>query len=202
MSVLVAPIDYYSILDVSRDCSDSTLKLAYRKCALKFHPDKINNNDETAAASSPSASSASQFALISEAYYVLSHANLRALFDQYGESGLKSGVSNGRGGRTPPFVFRSNPNHMFYQHFGTQSPFIHFFNEGNYESNTTQSVEPTSSSSSSSSSASLIPLFSSQGRNLQAVKIPCQEINLYCSLEEIFTGCTKKIKVIRKVTNK
>ncbi|KAF9952588.1 hypothetical protein BGZ72_006097 [Mortierella alpina] len=79
--------DYYSILGVSKDADDDQLKKAYRKLALKYHPDKNSAPDAQ-----------KKFHDISEAYEVLSDSNKRAVFDQYGEEGLKGGGGAGPGG--------------------------------------------------------------------------------------------------------
>ncbi|KAG0268906.1 hypothetical protein DFQ27_005345 [Actinomortierella ambigua] len=78
--------DYYQILGVAKDADDNTLKKAYRKLALKYHPDKNSSDDAK-----------KKFQEISEAYEVLSDKNKRAVFDQFGEEGLKGG-----GGMPPP----------------------------------------------------------------------------------------------------
>ncbi|KAF9132088.1 hypothetical protein BGW39_000807 [Mortierella sp. 14UC] len=72
--------DYYGILGVSKDADDNQIKKAYRKLALKYHPDK---NSATEAQK--------KFHDISEAYEVLSDKDKRAIYDQYGEEGLKGG---------------------------------------------------------------------------------------------------------------
>jgi DnaJ-class molecular chaperone len=74
--------DFYSILGVPRTATDAELKKAYRKLAMKWHPDKNPNNVETAQA---------KFQEISEAYSVLSDPQKRQIFDQYGEDGLRFG---------------------------------------------------------------------------------------------------------------
>lgn len=71
--------DYYEILGVGRDASDAELKKAYRKRALKDHPDR-NNGDEQAA---------ERFKEASEAYEVLSDPGKRKVYDQYGHDGLR-----------------------------------------------------------------------------------------------------------------
>ena len=68
--------DYYQILGVSRSANDDELKKAYRKLALKYHPDKNKQ---------PGAEE--RFKEIAEAYEVLSDPDKRAGFDLYGESG-------------------------------------------------------------------------------------------------------------------
>ncbi|KAI8977136.1 hypothetical protein BDF20DRAFT_821080 [Mycotypha africana] len=83
--------DYYAILGIPRDADDDTIKKAYRKLALKWHPDRNKDKAEVAKA---------KFQEVGEAYEVLSDKNKRAIFDQYGEEGLKAGPppSGGDGG--------------------------------------------------------------------------------------------------------
>ena len=70
--------DYYEVLGVSREASDQELKSAYRKQALKYHPDR-NPGDHAAE---------EKFKQASEAYQVLSDADKRAAYDRYGHAGL------------------------------------------------------------------------------------------------------------------
>ena len=74
----VSKADYYEVLGVSREVSDQELKSAYRKQALKFHPDR-NPGDHAAE---------EKFKQASEAYQVLSDADRRAAYDRYGHAGL------------------------------------------------------------------------------------------------------------------
>ncbi len=69
--------DYYEILGVSKNASGADIKKAYRKLAMKYHPDR---NKESGAAE--------RFKEISEAYAVLSNENKRAQYDQYGHAGF------------------------------------------------------------------------------------------------------------------
>ncbi|MCP4401823.1 MAG: molecular chaperone DnaJ [bacterium] len=80
--------DYYEVLGVHRDATADELKKAYRKLALKFHPDR-NHGDSKAE---------EKFKESAEAYEVLSNSEKRNLYDQYGHEGLKStGFSGFRG---------------------------------------------------------------------------------------------------------
>lgn len=81
--------DYYSILGVNKDADDDQIKKAYKKLAMKYHPDRNINNQEQ---------SAEKFKEVSEAYEVLSDPEKRKIFDQFGEEGLKGGVPPGAGG--------------------------------------------------------------------------------------------------------
>src|SRR5258708_24416733 len=80
--------DYYEVLGVERKASIEELKKAYRKLAVKYHPDK-NPGDPTAE---------EKFKEIGEAYEVLMDANKRAAYDQFGHAAFSPGASAGRGG--------------------------------------------------------------------------------------------------------
>ena len=78
--------DYYALLGVSRGASQDDLKKAFRKQALKYHPDR---NQEPG--------SEAQFKAINEAYGELSDASQRARYDQFGHAGM-GGTSQGYSG--------------------------------------------------------------------------------------------------------
>lgn len=88
--------DYYEILGVDRGVSAEDLKRAYRKLAVKFHPDK-NPDDHTAE---------ERFKEIGEAYEVLSDASKRAAYDRYGHAAFQGGLGGGGGFHDPFEVFR------------------------------------------------------------------------------------------------
>ncbi|GFQ04590.1 chaperone protein dnaj [Phtheirospermum japonicum] len=100
-AVVVAAADYYSTLGVPKSASSKEIKAAYRKLARQFHPD-VNKE--------PGATE--KFKEISSAYEVLSDDKKRALYDQYGEAGVKSTVG-GAGGYTA-----TNPFDLFEAFFG------------------------------------------------------------------------------------
>ena len=86
----MAKRDYYDVLGVSRDAGDAELKKAYRRLAMKFHPDR--NLDDAGAEE--------RFKEAKEAYDVLSDQQKRAAYDQFGHAGVEtggSGFSNGAG---------------------------------------------------------------------------------------------------------
>jgi molecular chaperone DnaJ len=79
--------DYYKTLGVEKSASDDDIKQAYRKLAMKYHPDRNGGSKEAE----------EQFKAITEAYDVLRDPQKRAAFDRYGEAGLKGGMG-GAGG--------------------------------------------------------------------------------------------------------
>ena len=124
--------NYYDILGVERKASEQDIKKAYKRMALKFHPDK--NKDPGAE---------EKFKEIAEAYEVLIDAEKRATFDRYGEEGLKGNVhrrhsqSNvdpafnshffgGHGGHHRPGFGHIDPFELFRSFFGTGDPFSSF----------------------------------------------------------------------------
>ncbi|MHB1516046.1 MAG: molecular chaperone DnaJ [Acidiferrobacteraceae bacterium] len=80
--------DYYEVLGVSRTADESELKQAYRRLAMKLHPDR-NPDDKTAEA---------KFKEAKEAYEVLSDAQRRAHYDQFGHAGVEGGFAAGASG--------------------------------------------------------------------------------------------------------
>ena len=80
--------DYYEVLGVSKDADEDTLKKAYRKLAKKYHPD-ANPGDKEAEA---------KFKEVNEAYGVLSDADKRARYDQFGHAGVDPNFAGAGGG--------------------------------------------------------------------------------------------------------
>ncbi|KAF7374717.1 DnaJ-domain-containing protein [Mycena sanguinolenta] len=85
--------DYYKLLGIDKSAGEAEIKSAYKKMALKWHPDRNGGSEE----------SNKKFKEISEAFEVLSDSNKRAIYDQFGEEGLKGGVPPGGAGGSNPF---------------------------------------------------------------------------------------------------
>lgn len=183
--------DYYKRLGVDKSADEEAIKKAYRKLALKWHPDRNPNNKEEAD---------KKFKEISEAYEVLSDKNKRQIYDTYGEEGLKAGPNGpdmgggpspfgaaGSGGFTFTFggpgggyrPFRpSNADDIFRQFFGGHGdPFAHPDDESEDEY-----------------SQFGMGGFPRRARDtIPPVRKPIQ-----VALEDLYTGCTKKLKVTKK----
>ncbi|XP_019169644.1 PREDICTED: dnaJ homolog subfamily B member 13-like [Ipomoea nil] len=188
-------VDYYKILQVDKNAKDEDLKKAYRKLAMKWHPDKNPTNKKEAEA---------KFKQISEAYEVLSDPQKRAIYDQYGEEGLKGEVpppnAGGAGGTTffhtgsgdGPNVFRFNPrnaNDIFAEFFGFGGM------GGGMRGNSMFSSSLFGDDNNFSSFG--------DGRPMNSVprKAPPIERKLPCSLEELYKGTTKKMKISREIAD-
>ncbi len=85
----MAKRDYYEVLGVARNASDDEIKKAYRKLAMKYHPDRNPGKKEAE----------EQFKEVKEAYEMLSDAQKRAAYDQYGHSGVDPNMGGGPGGQ-------------------------------------------------------------------------------------------------------
>ncbi|KAK9092709.1 hypothetical protein Syun_027620 [Stephania yunnanensis] len=197
-------VDYYNILQVDRNAKDEDIKKAYRKLAMKWHPDKNPNDKKYAEA---------KFKEVSEAYEVLSDPQKRAIYDQYGEEGLKGQVpppgSEGtphdgatffqNGGTT---AFRFNPRQaddIFAEFFGFSSPFERMGGGGGGGGRRKMG-------GSRFQSGGLFgdDIFSSFGEvpvNQTPRKSPPVETTVPCSLEELYRGATKKMKISREIAD-
>ncbi|XP_042378512.1 chaperone protein DnaJ-like isoform X2 [Zingiber officinale] len=98
---VIASSDYYSTLGVPKSAGIKEIKAAYRRLARQYHPD-VNKQ----------AGATEKFKEISTAYEVLSDDKKRALYDQYGEAGVKSGVGGSTG------AYTTNPFDLFETFFG------------------------------------------------------------------------------------
>uniref|UniRef100_A0A3B4BB92 J domain-containing protein n=1 Tax=Periophthalmus magnuspinnatus TaxID=409849 RepID=A0A3B4BB92_9GOBI len=111
--------DYYKTLGIPKGANEEEIKKAYRRMALRFHPDK--NTD---------ANAEEKFKEIAEAYEVLSDPKKRVVYDQLGEEGLKTGGSSSSGApgnSSYHYTFHGDPHATFASFFGGSNPFDMFF---------------------------------------------------------------------------
>ncbi|KAG0749320.1 hypothetical protein G6F57_002239 [Rhizopus arrhizus] len=197
--------DYYAILGVSRDADDDTIKKAYRKLALKWHPDRNKDKADIAHA---------KFQEIGEAYEVLSDKNKRAIFDQYGEEGLKGGAPPSSEGGASGGGFGGFPGGgTFHFSSSTGGPggfrpsdaddiFKHFFSSFG-------GMDDSFGMPSGFSSFGGMPGmgsgfhrtsgFRQQHQSQEPEKPPAIKRTFPVSLEDLYKGCTKRLKVTRKL---
>lgn len=199
--------DYYKILGISKTASEDDIKKAYRKMALKYHPDKNKASDAE-----------SKFKDIAEAYEVLSDKKKRDVFDKYGEEGLKGGIPGSGGGGSsgmhtdgPQFsyTFSSDPRETFAQFFGTSDPFSMFmgtdtglggsmFDRMDVDDDPMHFMGGRMGGPGTRRAFSFSPHDTSKMKKSQD---PAIVRDLYVSLEEINQGVTKKMKITRNVIN-
>ena len=99
-------VDYYELLGVTRNVGEDELKKAYRKAAMRYHPDR-NPGDKKAE---------EKFKELSEAYQVLSDEEKRAQYDRFGHAAFEQG--GGPGGFQGGFDFSGNFEDLFGDIFG------------------------------------------------------------------------------------
>ena len=90
---MTTEVDFYELLECERTADDATLKSAYRKLAIKFHPDKNDGCKDSEA----------KFKAVSEAYDVLKDPQKRAAYDRYGHAAFRNGAGQNGGGGAQDF---------------------------------------------------------------------------------------------------
>jgi len=189
--------DYYAILGIARDANQDAIKKAYRKQALKWHPDKNADNQ---------AEAEQKFKEVAEAYDVLSDEQKKAVYDKYGEDGLKGGPSgpgpefNGdfSGGPGPgmggfSYRYSGDPHELFSRFFKDSFQRSTSFGESPFDGMFRGFGDFGGPSGGPSGGMFGVPT------GAGAKKRPAM-FDLNCSLEELYGGSTKRMKVQRRST--
>lgn len=197
--------EYYKVLGVGRGATDDELKKAYRRLVMKYHPDK-----------NPSPQADTLFKQVSVAYDVLSDPDKRAVYDQYGEEGVKAGVAPpspsaapahahahgfGGGGSGPGFRFHPrSADEIFQEMFGGS-----YFGQGPrgpWSGGSAPQSVPGCAANAAAAAAAAAAGFSpgsGEASGGSARKGAAIERQLACSLEDLHKGATKKMKISRDV---
>ena len=161
--------DYYEILLLPKNCSQEDIAESYRRLSLKYHP-KVCSPEN-------SAKSEYHFQQLCEAYEVLSDPIKKEIYDIYGHEGLKNGIIDKKGKIKSGYIYSGNGHEIFEKFMGTENPFTlkdeyekGFFDEEKDEN-----------------------------KKLSENKIQNIDVNLECTLEELYNGCVKNIKYKKKV---
>ena len=179
--------DFYKILGVERTSTDDELKKAYRKLAMKWHPDKNPGEKQKEAEK--------KFKEVSEAYEVLTDAKKRDQYDRFGEEGIKDGFGGaGAGGHgNAQGGFSQRDAHDIFQQFfaGSGGMGGDPFGGGGMGGFGAGGHDPFGQMHGGARQQ--------QQRQQERTKPPPVEQKLAVSLEDLFYGATKKLKITRKV---
>ena len=161
--------DYYEILSLPHNCSQEDIAESYRRLSLKYHP-KVCSPEN-------SAQSEYHFQKLCEAYEVLSDPIKKEIYDIYGHEGLKNGIIDKKGKIKTGYIYSGNGHEIFEKFMGTDNPFTlkdeyekGFFDEAKEEN-----------------------------KKLNEDKVQNIDVNLECTLEELYNGCVKKINYKKRV---
>ena len=174
--------DYYEILELPRTCSQEEISEAYRTLSLKYHP-KITTPENSALYEY-------YFQKLGEAYEVLSDPKKKEIFDIYGKEGLKNGI-NKNGKQIEGYRYLGNGHEIFEKFMGTTNPFtlIRENEKRNKEIKEKENIVIDAAKQSNSNE-------DKKEENIKKAKDII--IDLECTLEELYLGCTKNVKYIRK----
>ncbi|CAB3404707.1 unnamed protein product [Caenorhabditis bovis] len=170
--------DYYKTLGISKGASDDEIKKAYRKMALKYHPDK---NKEPGAEA--------KFKEVAEAYDVLSDEKKKKIYDQFGEDGLKNDGA-GAGGHGAHYEFRGDPMNIFEQFFGSGG-----MGGGGFDFTGGNGMFFMNGMDGDMFGGHM----GGGGRRGPARQDPPIHHDLFVTLEDVLKGTTKKMKITRKI---
>ncbi|KAJ4797912.1 hypothetical protein LUZ62_049158 [Rhynchospora pubera] len=192
-------LDYYEILHVGRGVSDEELKKAYRKLALRWHPDKNPTNKQEAEV---------RFKQICEAYEILIDPLKRSIYNEYGEEGLKLGHQ----ASSSPKPGQNSSERAGFRPRNAEDIFAEFFGSQNFDFGPMWHAASMRFQSYSGDGGSSTGSFGGPRRHQQnyrsfdggvpnypASKATPVENKLPCSLEELYTGSTRKMKISRRV---
>lgn len=184
-------VDYYNVLKVNPTASEDDLKKSYRRLAMKWHPDKNPTSKKEAEA---------KFKQISEAYDVLSDPHKRQIYDQYGEDGLKSSDVPETAAQQRNYNNNNNDAGFRYYPRDAEDIFAEFFGAsgevfGGGGGGGRRSSEYGGSRFKSAEAGS--------HQNIKKTpvsrKAPAIESKLACTLEELYKGGRRKMKISRVV---
>jgi DnaJ-class molecular chaperone len=162
-------IDYYQILSLPHNCSQEDIAESYRCLSLKYHP-KVCSPEN-------SAQSEYHFQKLCEAYEVLSDPIKKEIYDIYGHEGLKNGIIDKKGKVKSGYIYSGNGHEIFEKFMGTSNPFTL---KGESEKGFYDEVKI-------------------ENKNAKEDLPQHIDLDLECTLEELYNGCMKNIKYKKRV---
>ena len=173
--------NYYEILELPKDCSQEEISESYRTLSLKYHP-KITTPENSALYEY-------YFQKLGEAYEVLSDPKKKEIFDIYGKEGLMNGIMK-KDKKIEGYRYLGNGHEIFEKFMGTSNPFTLI------RENEKKIKEIKEKENIVIDAAKQNNLNEEKKENIKKAKDII--IDLECSLEELYNGCVKNVKYIRK----
>ena len=161
---------YYEILELNNTASQEEIAEAYRNLSLKYHPSKASPENQEVYEL--------HFQKLAEAYEVLSDPTKKGIYDIYGSTGLRTGLRDKKGNIKGAYRFLNNGHEIFDKFMGALNPFT-LINDNEKKPDENPSVFGSA--------------FGGQNYT-KPEKLNPININLECTLEELYTGCVKTIK--------
>ena len=168
---------YYEILEINNTASQEEIAEAYRNLSLKYHPSKASPENKEVYEL--------HFQKLAEAYEVLSDPTKKGIYDIHGTNGLRTGLVDKKGNIKGAYRFLNNGHEIFDKFMGALNPFT-LINDKETKSDDIPSV------------------FGSAfgGQNYSKIeKLSPININLECTLEELYSGCVKTVKFKKQKLN-
>ena len=168
---------YYEILEINNTASQEEIAEAYRNLSLKYHPSKASPENKEVYEL--------HFQKLAEAYEVLSDLTKKGIYDIHGTNGLRTGLVDKKGNIKGAYRFLNNGHEIFDKFMGALNPFT-LINDKETKSDDIPSV------------------FGSAfgGQNYSKIeKLSPININLECTLEELYSGCVKTVKYKKQKLN-
>ena len=204
--------DFYKILGVQKNASQEDIKKAYKKMALKWHPDRVPPEKKDEAQT--------KFQEIGEAFEVLSDPEKKKIYDQVGEEGLRGGMPSGNGGMDTSSpggggfsgfhtYHASNADEIFRNFFGNSDPFASEMGGGGSSGGFSfpmgggvrgmmGGMNMGGMNMNGFGGPSHVATSSSSGSNQPKTKAPAVNHTLLVTLEELYTGTTKRMRITSK----
>ena len=173
--------NYYEILELPKDCSQEEISESYRTLSLKYHP-KITTPENSALYEY-------YFQKLGEAYEVLSDPKKKEIFDIYGKEGIMNGIMK-KDKKIEGYRYLGNGHEIFEKFMGTSNPFTLI------RENEKKNKEIKEKGNIVMDAAKQNNLNEEKNENIKKAKDIV--IDLECSLEELYNGCVKNVKYIRK----
>ena len=169
--------NYYEILEITNTSSQEEIAEAYRNLLLKYHPSKASPENKEVYEL--------HFQKLAEAYEVLSDPTKKGIYDIHGSEGLRTGMIDKHGNIKGAYRFLNNGHEIFENFMGAHNPFL-LINDNEKKQDEIPSVFGSA--------------FGSQNYPSKEKLSPIN-INLECTLEELYTGCVKTVKYKKQKLN-